>query len=131
MPFSNYWRNHLLGHAFNKEVFAPLDVYCVGLSSAEPLRDASGLAEPSGGGYVRIATSASDWTDVSGGDIHNLDTIYLAEATVNWGWVYYFVLFDALTGGNMLVYGALTAGVDISAGDIKKFNANDLAVSLA
>ena len=43
--FSNYWENKILNHIFGKSSYTPPAIY-VGLSTADPLDNASGLAEP-------------------------------------------------------------------------------------
>jgi len=48
--FSNYWENKILDHIFGKGSYAPPTIY-VGLSTADPTDDGSGLAEPSGNAY--------------------------------------------------------------------------------
>ena len=57
--FSDYWENKILDHIFGKGSYTPPTIY-VGLSTADPTDDGSGLAEPSGNGYARKQTSASD-----------------------------------------------------------------------
>jgi hypothetical protein len=40
--------------------------------------------------------------------VSNTEDISFAESTGKWGTMTYFVIYDALTGGNLLMYGALT-----------------------
>jgi hypothetical protein len=127
--FSNYWENKILDHIFGKSSHTPPAVY-IGLSTADPLDDASGLAEPSGNSYARVQTSASDWTIASSGSISIANELIFAEATGDWGTVTHFALFDAETGGNMLCHGELTSARTIISGDKARFIAGDLSVSL-
>jgi len=127
--FSNYWENKILDHIFGKASYTSPTIY-VGLSTADPLDDASGLAEPTGNGYARVQTAASDWNAASGGAISNVNAITFPEATGNWGTITHFSLFDAATGGNMCAHGALSTSKTIGSGDTAKFAANDLTVSL-
>jgi hypothetical protein len=127
--FSNYWENKILDHIFGKASYTPSTIY-VGLSTADPLDDGSGLAEPSGNGYARAVTSTGDWNVASAGTIDNANTITFSEATGNWGTITFFVLFDAATAGNMLAYGELSQSKVINSGDTGKFAAGDLDVSL-
>lgn len=76
--FANYWENEILDHIFGKGSYTPPAIY-VGLSTAEPLDDASGLAEPSGNGYARVQTSASDWNAASGGSLDNAVSVQAAK----------------------------------------------------
>ena len=123
--FADFWENEILDHLFGKGAYTPPTIY-VGLSTADPLDDASGLAEPSGGGYARVATSGPDWTVASGGANSNANAITFPTATGSWGTVTHFALFDAATGGNMLSYGSLSVPKAISSGDDAEFYVGDL-----
>jgi len=127
--FSDYWENKILDHIFGKGSYTPPTIY-VGLSTADPTEDGSGLAEPSGNGYAREQTSASDWNAASNGSLDNAGNITFAQASGNWGTVSHFVLFDAATAGNMLAYGILSQSKSISESDTARFQAGDLRISL-
>jgi hypothetical protein len=49
----------------------------------------------------------------------------------SWGTITHFAIFDALTSGNMLFYGALTASKVVGDGDTLEFAATDLDITLA
>jgi len=102
----------------------------VALSTADPTDDGSGFAEPSGNGYARVQTSASDWNAASGGSLDNADDVNFEQATGNWGTITHFALFDAATGGNMLAYGSLSQPKTIGASDTAQFEAGDMDISL-
>jgi len=127
--FADYWENEILGHIFGKGSYTPPTIY-VALSTADPLDDASGLAEPSGNAYARTQTSASDWNTASGGSVDNANDITFPQASGSWGTITHFALFDAATGGNMLAHGALSQSKTIDSGDTARFEAGDLDVGL-
>jgi len=127
--FSDYWENEILDHLFGKGSYAPPTIY-VGLSTADPGDDGTGLSEPSGNGYARVATSAADWNSASGGSLNNANALEFAEATGDWGTVTHTGFFDAATGGNVLAHSALTVSKTISNGDTMRFAIGDLDVSL-
>jgi len=127
--FADYWENEILDHIFGKGSYTPPTIY-VGLSTAEPTDDASGLAEPSGNAYARVATAGADWNVASGGAIANANAITFPEATGNWGTLTHFALFDAASAGNMLAHGALNVSKVISSGDTAKFAAGYLNATL-
>lgn len=137
--FGDYWENEILDHLFGKGLYnatlgtggtyPDVTIY-VGLSTAEPLDDSSGLAEPSGNAYARVSTTGTDWNTASGGALDNANEITFPEATGSWGTITHFALFDAATGSNMLAYGALSTSKTIGSGDTAKFAAGDLDVSL-
>jgi len=127
--FSDYWENEILDHIFGKGSYTPPTIY-VGLSTADPLDNGSGLAEPSGNGYARVATSGASWTISSGGSLSNAGDISFPQASGNWGTITHFALFDAAIAGNMLAHGALSQSKTITSGDTAKFATGDLDVSL-
>jgi hypothetical protein len=127
--FADYWENKILDHLFGKGSYTPPTIY-VGLSTADPSDDATGLAEPNGNGYARAATSGADWNAASGGTLDNANDITFVQASGSWGTLTHFALFDAASGGNMLAHGSLSVSKTISSGDTAKFAAGDLDVSL-
>ena len=127
--FSNYLEDELLDHIFGKGSYAPPTIY-VALSTADPLDDGSGLAEPSGGGYARVQTAGTDWNAASAGAIDNANAITFNEATSSWGIITHFALMGATSGGNMQVHGVLSESKSIGSGDTAEFAAGDLDVSL-
>jgi hypothetical protein len=127
--FADHWENEILDHLFGKGNYTPPTIH-VGLSTADPGDDGTGLSEPSGSGYARVATSAADWNSASGGSLDNANAIEFPQATGSWATITHFALFDASTGGNMLAHGSLTQSKAIASGDTARFAAGDLDVSL-
>jgi len=127
--FADYWENKILDHLFGKGSYTAPTIY-VGLSTADPTDDSSGLSEPSGGSYARVSTVPGDWNVASGGATGNANDITFPEATGNWGTITHFALFDAESAGDMLAHGTLSVSKTISSGDTVKFSAGDLDVTL-
>ena len=127
--FADYWENEILDHLFGKGSYTPPTIY-IGLSTANPADDASGLTEPSGNSYARVATAGADWNAASGGTIDNANEISFPEASGSWETLTHFALFDAASGGNMLAHGSLSVSKSISSEDTVKFAAGDLDISL-
>ena len=127
--FSDYWENKILDHIFGKGSYTPPTIY-VGLSTADPADDGSGLAEPSGNGYARTQTSDSDWNDASNGSLDNATVITFEQATGSWGTITHFALFDAASADNMLAHGALSQSKTIGNSNTARFQAGDLYISL-
>lgn len=127
MSFADFWEGEILDHLFSIGAYSAPTIY-VGLSTADPLDDASGLAEPSGGSYAR--KTYSSWSR-SGNAIDNDGSVEFAEATGSWGTVTHFALFDALSGGNMLCSAALDAQRTITSGTTPRFAAGELNVTLS
>ncbi len=87
----------------------PTTVYA-SLHTASPGQSGSLTNEVStASGYARIAiTSKMNATDAVSGIAASNATIVFGPASADWGTVTYVAISDALTGGNMLMYGALT-----------------------
>lgn len=103
--------------------------FYVGLSTTDP---ATAITEPSVGGYARgpIANDSASWSVASGGAKTNLVPVVLPEASADYPEVAWFVLFDAATGGQAVVSGALTAPVTVVTGRTPRFVAGSLTVTL-
>ena len=112
MSFSNYLEEDVLDYVLTQVPF------WLGASTADPGEDAAGLAEPVGNGYARVSSSA--WAR-SGSAIANTAEVALAAATGSWGTLTYGCLFDAETGGNMLLSLELDASLAIGDGEVFKF----------
>lgn len=106
----------------------PTTLY-IGLFTTNP-NDGSNGIEVSGGSYARVAinssltswagTQASTSTSASagtGGTTSNNSNITFPEPTANWGNVTGFGIFDAVTDGNLLIYGNLTTSKNVNNGD--------------
>ena len=129
---SDYLENHIIDSLFRNTTFVrPANIY-LALFTAAP-SDAGGGTEVTGGSYARVAVptgASSGWDASSGGATANTSVVTFPTATANWGTITHVGLFDASTGGNLLFHGALAASKTINAGDIFRFNAGDLDVSL-
>jgi len=116
----------------------------VGLFTATP-SDTGGGTEVSGGSYARVAVSSSltNWAGTqaaastvassgTGGQTSNNAAITFAAPTANWGTITSFGIFDALTAGNLLMYGTLGTSKTVNNGDAAPaFNAAQLTVTFA
>ena len=124
---SDYLENEILDHILGTGAYtSPTTVY-VGLSTASFNDDNSGT-ELSGSGYARqtIAFNAA-----ASGTADNSGSVDFPAATGSWGTVSHFGLFDASTGGNLLIHGALTASKAVATGDILRVAAGDMDITAA
>ncbi len=89
------------------------------------------ITEVTGTGYARVAYSSSsgDWTVDSTGNASNAAPISFPASTGPWGVVFGFALFDASTGGNAWLFGALSAPATIGSGVTPSFAAGALTYS--
>lgn len=127
---SDHLENRLIDHVFRAIPYtAPTGLF-VGLLTANP-SDTGGGTEVSGGSYARVnlAPSATNWAATNAvasvvspssgttGTTSNNAAITFAAPTAQWGAITGFGIYDALTGGNLLWWGALTVGKTVNSGD--------------
>lgn len=132
MPLSTYARNGLIGHITGEAALAKPTMY-VALSTTAPNSDGSNVTEPTGGAYARVNTTG-DWGTPASGSITNTAAINFPTATADWtggAAQAYAVLYDAVTGGNMLGYGAFTVAKPVQNGDSLSINASGLTISMS
>ena len=137
---SNYLESAVVDHLFRTGTFAKPSAIYVGLIKyyeAAKVEAMTGTSvsvakEASGGAYARIAVTQNDsnWSAASAGGATSIcRDIPFPTATADWGNISGVFVADALTGGNLLLHGALTTPRDVQDGDVFKFNAGDLDVT--
>jgi len=125
---SDYLENLVVDHLFRTRTWAKPAALYVALFTTAP-SDSGGGTEVAGGAYARVSYAPSDtnWNATqggtsgnssgTGGQTSNALAITFPAPTAGWGTVTHFGLFDAVTGGNLLVWDALTAARTILSGD--------------
>lgn len=122
---TNYLEDELIDHILRNAAYSsPAAVY-VGLFTAAP-GEAGGGTEVTGGSYAREAVTFSA---PSNGATSNSGDVTFTTASDNWGTVTHFAIFDAVSAGNMLYYGALTTSKVIGTGDTAKFSTGQLQIA--
>ncbi|CAB4139418.1 hypothetical protein UFOVP351_46 [uncultured Caudovirales phage] len=125
MSFSNFLENKVLGHVFGATPYtAPATLY-VGLFTSNPGETGSGT-EVSGGSYARQTIAFT----VTGSQASNTAAVEFPTATASWGTITYAAIYDAVSGGNLLAYGALTTSKTIDNGDVFRIPAGDFDINL-
>jgi hypothetical protein len=117
---------------------APATDYYYALSTTTPSADGTGFTEPVGGNYGRVQKSRGGpfGSAVSGlpGDPSTItntnDLILWPLPTASWGTVTYWGAFDAATGGNLLLYGALDAAAAVPTAFQPSFETGDLTLTM-
>jgi len=126
MSFSNFLELEVLDHVFRNSAYtAPSTIY-VALFTSAP-NDAGGGTEVSGNGYARQSMAFSA---ASSGSISNSGSVEFPTATGSQGTITHVGLFDASSSGNLLAYGALSASKTVDSGDVFRFNASSVTISL-
>lgn len=98
----------VLDHITGKTaLFATTTPSFVGLFTAVGSDAGTGFTEVTGGAYARVSTGAAAWNAAAGtspSTVTNASIIQFPTATVAWGTVIAFGIFDAATVGNLLVW---------------------------
>jgi len=136
--FSNYLEDQIIGWAFSGATFATLPTagtVWVSLHTADPSE--TGASEVTGGNYARISVAAAGWTKTTAGTASATNTaeiVYPATGTVTWSasspGVTHVGIWNASTAGNFLFGGALTTARVVAVGDVFKFLATNLTISV-
>lgn len=115
--FSNYTEAAIVNHFLRATSQASPSAVYVALYTSDPAEDASGTEAS----YTNYARQTSTWTALSAaGETKNSGAIVFpangnASASVT---VTHAAVFDAASGGNMLIKGALTTSKTIEVSDV-------------
>lgn len=126
---SDYLENKLIDWLVRGQAFTPPATVYVALLTAAP-SDTGGGTEVSGGNYARasVASSLANWAGTqgagttvassgTGGTTSNNASIAFNTPSAAWGVVTHVGLYDAVSGGNLLMWAALSASKTINNGD--------------
>lgn len=131
MAISTFLANEILDQVYGAQAYtAPGTVY-LALSTANPTADGSGLAEPSGNNYSRLAVTnnLTNFPAASAGAKSNGVAFTFPTPSGSWGTITHVAIFDAASGGNMLDFGALAAAKTIGNGDVVQFAIGELDIT--
>ena len=121
---TNYLESKLIDHFLGTTTYTKPSAVYVGLFTVTP-GEAGGGTEVTGGSYARQAATFGAASSGSTTNNANIDfTGMPAATTVAIG------IFDAITSGNMLLYGALTTNKTTDAGDTLRIATGSLSVSI-
>ena len=121
---TNYLESKLIDHFLGTTTYTKPSAVYVGLFTVTP-GEAGGGTEVTGGSYARQTATFGAASSGSTTNSGNIDfTGMPAATTVAIG------IFDAITSGNMLLYGALTTNKTTDAGDTLRIATGSLSVSI-
>jgi len=127
--FSDYLEDKVLDHVFGGAAYtAPTTLY-VALYTVAPT-DTGGGTEVTGGSYAR-QTSTFTVSGTTPTTATNAAAVEYPTATADYGTVVAVGILDALSGGNLLAYAGLDVNKVVSNGDVFRFDAGDLDITLA
>lgn len=127
---TTYFLNCVAGNLFKSKITPALPTaYYIGLSSTTPVIAGTGATEPTNGGYARVQLTGN-LGEPTDGVIKNNKEITFAESTADWGTMTQYVIYDAATGGNLLMFGALLHQRTVEVGTTVKIKVNEITLSV-
>ena len=114
--FTNYSENKIYDLMYRGVSWTPPAALYMALHTASP-GETGAANELSGSGYARAAVIMAAPADGSGS---NSADVSFPAPTASWGTITHFSLWDAISGGNALAYGTLTASKVVGTGEIVK-----------
>lgn len=134
--FSNYLEDAIIAWAFTGTAFpTALTSVWVSLHTGDPAD--TGANEVTGGNYARIQVANAGWTKTTAGTASATNTaeiVFPATGTVTWSastpGVTHVGIWSASSAGNFLYGGALTTPRVVASGDVFKFLATNLTISV-
>lgn len=101
----------------------------IALFTAAP-SDSGGGTEVTGSGYARQSVTF-DAGSSPGGTTQNSGAVSFTASGGNFGTVTHIGIFDAVSGGNLLWHGAMTASKTINDGETLEFSAGNIDLTIA
>lgn len=130
--FTDYLENKLIDDMFRGQAYTFPSTLYFGLLTAAPTDGTAGT-EVTGGSYARVGvvSSLANWAGTQGsgttvastgtsGTTSNNVAILFPQNTAAWGTIGWWAIYDALTGGNMLMWGSLSAAKLINVGEAQQ-----------
>jgi hypothetical protein len=121
---SNYLENKVLDHILGTTSYTMPSTVYVALYTAAP-NDAGGGTEVSGGSYARQTAAFDAAASGATQNTANIDFINMPSSTV-----VAIGIHDALTSGNLLIWGTLSTSKSLDLGDTLRIATGDLDISL-
>jgi hypothetical protein len=108
----------------------PATLY-VALSTTTPTNTGTSVTEPSGNAYARVGVTnnSTNFPAASARAKSNGTDITFPTATGSWGTITHFCLYDALTSGTFVAWGALTVPVSVINGATVTFVTGSLVIN--
>ena len=125
MPFTSYTDNKLIDHLLGPNTFAKPSAKYVALYVGDPTAGGTEVAT-TGSAYARLSGAFTIAANVA----TNTSDLQWSAATAAWGTITHAAVYDAATGGNMLVSAPLAAAKTIASGDILRIPATNLTITL-
>ena len=123
-----YFLNLIAGSVMHSPSMTLPSNYFVALSTTVPAQDGTGFTEVTGGAYAR--GSMGTGSAPSDGVVSNSADVEFHECTADWGTVKAFGIYDAATGGNLLMYDKVTPNQSVVTGNQVRFKPSALKLTI-
>jgi len=132
MSMCNYLENKILDYIFSRTSYIVPTILYLGVSTTAVQEDGTGITEPTDSVYERltITNNATNFPAAVDSIKQNAVRFDFEVATESWGTITHFFISDAITGGNILIYGTLTVSKVIDIDDQLILPVNALSISL-
>jgi hypothetical protein len=124
---STYAQDKILDHILKVAAYTPATHLYLGLSTADPLEDGSGLTEPSSGAYARVI--CDDWEIANLRKTRNATELVFTAASNSWGTMTHWAIFDHISSGNMIAFGELYESKNVVTGIVVSVLAGDIEIA--
>jgi hypothetical protein len=121
---SDYLENKVLDHILGTTTYTKPSTVYLALYTTTPTDSTSGT-EVAGGSYARKVITFGASSSGAATNNTNVDFTLMPTCTVTG-----IAVLDALTSGNILVYGALGSSKAVSSGDTLRIASGDLSISI-
>ena len=128
MGMSDYLEEKLLNEVLRNVGYTPAATVYLSLHTADP--GDTGAGEVAGGAYARQALSFAAAVNPGGTCTTNADVTF-PTATLDWGTITHFGVWDAAAAGNFLLSGALDLARMVENGDVFKITSGSLTVQFS
>jgi len=126
---TDYFESLLLDYVLREGSYSAPSNLWIGLSNSYSGFGEGGVSsEENGSGYARVqvACNTGNWDAPASRATANTNEIAFAASSESWGTVYQVGLFDASTGGNLLMWLNFSPDPSVGNGDIIRFAAGSL-----
>ena len=130
--FTTRFLNMIAGNAFQTQTTPafPAALY-IGLSTTAPDVDGTGYTEPSAAGTAYARVRLDGLSVPNDGFVENENIIAFEESLSSWGTVTHYLVFDAETDGNLLVFEPLEEARSVEARTVLMFKPGEVKLGVA
>lgn len=129
MSYSKYLEQNILDHVFKGSKYPVPSLY-VALFTDPPDNTGSGGTEVSGGSYARQSIDFDAATGMTPASTDSKADVQFPAATADWGTIKAVGIYDASSGGNMLLFADLVTNKTVSDRDIFTIPAGNFTIQL-